>query len=259
MNSIAESGRSLKTAEAVEVPERVEVSEPLDPVRVLVFRRNRLLYDALSVSLRRELQLEVVGAVADQHSLLERLHDQAVDVLIIDSDDQEHVTIGMMHRVVALEGNRRIVVLCAGSDEETMVRFIEAGAIACISRSSSLRRLVEAIRLVNEGKSPCSPRVTGLICRRLHHLARELRLRQVHPGSELTPRESQILDLLAQGLVNKEIAHEAGIRVQTVKSHVYNIFKKLDVNSRGDAVIKGIEFGLIGYPALADGDSVDSG
>jgi DNA-binding NarL/FixJ family response regulator len=128
----------------------------------------------------------------------------------------------------------RVLALGLSDDQEDVLKYIEAGAAGYILKDSSLHDLVEAVRSTQRGEAHLSPHVAGAILQRLSSLARvfsrvEDRLEEdIH----LTPREIEVLQCIAEGLTNQEIARRLLLEVGTVKNHVHNILEKLNVPNR---------------------------
>lgn len=124
----------------------------------------------------------------------------------------------------------RVVAFAVGADEQSVFCCVEAGAAAYVPREAAISDLVATVERVLRGEAPCPDKLVPSLFRRLAVLARD------HSGAEqlkqLTIREQQIVDLLEQGLSNKEIATHLGIEVATAKNHVHNILEKLHIHRR---------------------------
>jgi two-component system nitrate/nitrite response regulator NarL len=128
--------------------------------------------------------------------------------------------------------NAKIVLLGTEIPDEDLLRLIRAGVGAYVDTNQGLPELLDALSMVRENRSPPRGRVTWLVLENINRLARTR-----HSRSELrlTLREKQILDLVAKGLSNKEIADSLSIAPNTVKNHVHNLLEKLNVRSRHEA------------------------
>ena len=141
-------------------------------------------------------------------------------------------------------GTAAAVVAGLDREDESVVEFLEAGAHAYVLQSASPEGLINALREVHVRRSPNSPRVVTAVLRRIASLV-EFPVPLPRAVEALTPRESEILSLLAQGLGNKEICQRLRITVQTVKNHVHGILAKLRVHRRREAVRLAYEMGLL--------------
>jgi two-component system nitrate/nitrite response regulator NarL len=128
--------------------------------------------------------------------------------------------------------NAKIVLLGAEILDEDLLRLIRAGVGAYVDTSQGLPELLDALSMVRENRSPPRGRLTWLVLENINRLART---RHSQSDLRLTFREKQILDLVAKGLTNKEIADILSIAPNTVKHHVHNLLDKLNVKSRHEA------------------------
>jgi DNA-binding NarL/FixJ family response regulator len=140
----------------------------------------------------------------------------------------------LLRKSVQAGTNARVIVLGVSEDDESViVSCAEAGVSGYHLRSESLEELRTLILRVADGESVCSPRVSGVLLRRLSDLASQGQT--VGPDLILTAREEQILQMLEMGLSNREIALRLCIAVHTVKNHVHSVLTKLGVRSRAEA------------------------
>jgi len=127
----------------------------------------------------------------------------------------------------------KVIILGMPDMTDEIMACIEAGAVGYILKEGSFENLVETIRSAQRGESFCSPRMAASLFSRVAELAGE----QIPQSSvKLTPREVEIIYKIAEGLSNKEIAHQLSIEVQTVKNHIHNILDKLQLHNRLEAV-----------------------
>jgi two-component system, NarL family, response regulator LiaR len=149
-----------------------------------------------------------------------------------------------MDGITAISAVRRelpdteVIALTSVLEDEKIFAAIRAGAIGYLLKDTEAHELRQAIKAAAVGQVQLSPEVAA-------RLLREVRSAQRQPVEELTPRERDVLRLLAQGLINKEIAQELGIGDKTVKTHVSNILGKLGVLSRTQAAVYAVQMGLV--------------
>ena len=134
------------------------------------------------------------------------------------------------------------MILSAYDDDSYVYPHFQAGVSGYLLKSTSGAELVKAIRIVNEGETAISPRISTKL---VNHLGNKQVYRKGNMTEGLTKREMEILKIAAYGHANKAIAIELGISVQTVQVHFRNIFGKLQVNSRSEAVAYAIQYGWI--------------
>jgi DNA-binding NarL/FixJ family response regulator len=126
----------------------------------------------------------------------------------------------------------RLIALGVREVEEDVVDAAEAGVSGYVGRDASLHELVDAVECTARGESPCPPQITALLIGRIAAAARGP---APDLAARLTPRETEIVELIDEGLSNKQIAGRLCIEPTTVKNHVHNILEKLDVTRRGEA------------------------
>jgi DNA-binding NarL/FixJ family response regulator len=119
---------------------------------------------------------------------------------------------------------------------DEIMQCIEAGAAGYVLKEASLDHLVDTIRSVHRGESFCSPKMTASLFSRIAELASEKMPKIPANAVKLTTRELEIINLISEGLPNKEIAQRLFIETQTVKNHVHNILDKLQLQNRLEAV-----------------------
>ncbi len=202
-------------------------------IRVLVVSEIRLHREGLISALMSEDIIEVVGAADCLDDALRAVDEHGADIVLLDLAPTEDNLTDLANAVRAAPESR-FVVLGAVESEEEVVAWAEAGVSGIVERGSSLEELRRVLDTVMRSELLCSPRVAAALLHRVYALALE------RSGSDaisrLTVREVEILDLISEGLTNKEIAKRMAIRLPTVKNHVHNIFEKLGVHTRAAAV-----------------------
>jgi DNA-binding NarL/FixJ family response regulator len=139
----------------------------------------------------------------------------------------------LVRELVATHPDTRVVMLGVTDDDPEVLPLAEAGVAGYVTTEASGDDVVAAVECVTRGETPCSPRLAATLLRRVAALAQERR--PSGPLASLTAREREIVDLLGDGLSNKEIARGLQIEVTTVKNHVHHILEKLHVTRRADA------------------------
>jgi two-component system, NarL family, nitrate/nitrite response regulator NarL len=141
--------------------------------------------------------------------------------------------VSVVRRVRAQLETARMIVLGTPEDDDQIVALAEAGASGFVERSAHVTEVVHGLEALIGGDAFCPPRIASALLRRVTSAASAETAISELP--ELTMREREIVDLIAQGLSNKEIALRLYIEVSTVKNHVHNILEKLRVTRRGEA------------------------
>jgi two-component system, NarL family, nitrate/nitrite response regulator NarL len=198
--------------------------------RVLLVADVSVHRDSLVEQLGREPGIEVVGATSDLAEGVTEIWSLSPDLVLLDVAAEERVP--AITALVAAIPEVRVVAFAVPETESEIIASAEAGVAACVTREASFAELVATIERVGSGESLCSPQVAAVLLRRVATLAAA---RSGEPAASLTSREREILELIDEGLSNKQIAQRLCIEVPTVKNHVHNLLEKLDVHSRYDA------------------------
>ena len=198
---------------------------------VFVVAEVRLYRDGIAQSLAREGGIEVVGTAASTAEALDRIGKVEPDTVLVDVSAAGGVN-EVRDLVDAVPGTK-VLALSISDGEQDVVDFAEAGVAGYVTRDAGLAELVAVLKGVEHGDVHCSPKMAGVLLRRVTTLA--ARPGGAPPEPKLTSREREVVELIDDGLSNKEIARRLYIEVATVKNHVHNILEKLQVHRRADA------------------------
>jgi RNA polymerase sigma factor (sigma-70 family) len=185
--------------------------------------------------LRQQDEIVLTGYGADVDEALQKVASLPVDVVLIDAAADKQGAIKNTWKIKRELPDVKVVILGLAQNEKAILDFIEAGANGYVLKESPLSELLGVITAVNNKEMPCSPAVVASVFLRLSQLSRENRRRQIPLQTKLTQREREILRLVAADLGNKEIAQQLNLSLSTVKNHVHNILKKLQVHHRRGA------------------------
>lgn len=204
-----------------------------EPIQVFIVDDNRLLREGLVSMLTEQEDLVVVGASPNERKALGQIKKLRPEVVLIDigMPDKDGVEITRdLHQDLP---EVKVIILGMPDLTDEIMTCIEAGAVGYALKEDSFDYLVEIIRSANRGESFCSPRMAASLFSRVAELAGE---RIPQSSVKLTPREVEIINRIAEGLSNKEIAQRLSIELQTVKNHIHNILDKLQLHNRLEAV-----------------------
>ena len=207
------------------------------PVSVLIVTPIRLYADGIATALD---DLEVIDRVAVEpccDRALERLAREPTDVVLLDLAGIDDVAAAQAF--VRAAPPARVVALTVREHDQDIVAWAEHGAMGIVTRQASFADLLHAILAAARGECGCSPRVAAALLRRVAVVAAERR--SVTPHAALTLREREIVELLIEGLSNKEIAARLLLGVSTVKNHVHNVLSKVGASTRSEAVARLVE------------------
>lgn len=214
------------------------------PIRIGIVDDDAVLAHALARVIGAAPGFAVVG-VAESLEEGKALASEGLDVLLVDLGLPDGSGLDLIPIARARAGCKVLVISVFG-DGRTVVSAIENGADGYLLKGADAPEAVAAIRAVLDGGAPISPAVAGHILSRVRGLAPPKRPeRALPPAISLTPREVTVLEQLAKGLSFKDVARVEGISFHTVTDHVKAIYRKLSVNSRGEAVFEAIQTGII--------------
>ncbi len=206
---------------------------PAQTTGVAIVEDNEGLRHNLQRMLNHAPGIKCVGAWADGLSALKQIPDFKPDVVLMDINLPVMNGIECTGKLKALLPDTLILMVTSYEDTDNIFKALKAGASGYLLKRALMEEILEAIRDVRTGGAP----MTSEIARKVVHAFREPAPAQA-PDAVLTSREREMLELLCQGFINKEVADKLHISYNTVKVHFNNIYKKLHVRSRTEAVIK---------------------
>jgi DNA-binding NarL/FixJ family response regulator len=215
----------------------------LDTIRVLLADDHALVRQGTRELIEQQPDLEVVGEACDGREAVQLALAERPDVIIMDFAMPELNGIEATRQIKAVAPNMAILVLTAYDSEQYVFAFLSAGAAGYLLKDVSVDQLVQAIRAVHAGESILHPAITRKV---INRFAQPEENRRTPDGQEqITGRELHVLKLASRGLSNRDIALRLGISVRTVQTHLSNVFNKMGVGSRTEAVMYGLRQGLI--------------
>jgi two-component system NarL family response regulator len=207
-------------------------AEGTSPIRVLVADDHTVLRDGLVALIKQEEDMEVVADTGNGQSAVVLWKQHRPDITLMDLKMPGLDGVDAIYRIRAAEPRARIIVLTTYDGDEDIYRGMRAGAKSYLLKDVRREELFLCVREVHAGRTYIPPAVAAKLVERL-------------PGEELTPRELEVLRLVAQGKPNKLIGADLAISEVTVKSHVQSVFRKLNVLSRTEAIAVANRRGLI--------------
>lgn len=211
--------------------------------RILLVDDQELIRDGLRRILSSEDDLTVAAEAGDGQEALDTLADGEIDIVIMDIRMRGMGGIEATGRIRNQDGPP-VLVLTTFDDDEILWGAIDAGAAGFILKEAPAQDLIRATRTVASGGSWLDPIVTPRVL--AHHRSHVLPIaRRAEFADQLSDRENEVLQAMARGLTNGEIAEELIVGLATVKSHVGSIFTKLDVRDRAGAIVYAYQHGLV--------------
>ena len=207
-----------------------------ESIRVFIADDNRLLREGLVSLLRDEQDFDVIGSAPSGQEALQQIKKLLPKVVLIDIGMPDKDGIDVTRELHQALPEIKVVILGMIDLTEEIMTCIEAGAVGYVLKEASFDQLARTIRSVYQGESFCSPQLTASLFTRIAELAGERVPKMPESSVRLTSRELEIINLIAEGLPNKEIARRLFIETQTVKNHIHNILDKLQLYNRLEAV-----------------------
>lgn len=222
---------------------------PVRAIRILVVDDHTLFRRGLIALLTRDPQLQVVGDAADAGEALRRAQELQPDLILLDNHLPGVNGVDALPSLLEAVAGVRVLMLTVSEDEEDLAAALRGGACGYLLKTIEGDALVDAITRAVHGESVVAPEMTGKLFAAYRGAAstglRAAKATVATPMALLSPREQDILRGIARGASNKEIGRDLGIAETTVKAHVQNVLRKLNVASRVQAAVIATEHGLI--------------
>jgi DNA-binding NarL/FixJ family response regulator len=206
------------------------------PIRVKIVHRNRIFRECLATVLSEDGRFLVGQVDHTDADYLAAIAAERPQLVLIDLNLPEQLALSLTQHIREQASCPRIILLTHASRQDDLVECFAAGADGCVLEESSLQDLREAIEKVAAGETFCSPVIVHSMLHRLAQTSREGYWRHRDGAVCLTPRELEIVRLIAEHLSNKQIAKRLSVSLYTVKNHVHNVVEKLQVTDRYEAV-----------------------
>lgn len=216
------------------------------PIKVLICDDQSLFREALHTLLSAYVDLKVIGEAANGEEALRLCFSNSPDVVLMDLRMPVMDGVEATKRIIQLGRSIKVIILTTFDDDEVVFDGIRAGAVGYLLKDVSSEKLVEAIRAAHKGEYFLLPSITAKVVSEFSRISRpSFKKKDDILPDPLSPREIEILKLVATGASNREIARELFITEGTVKNHLSSILSKLGVRDRMQAILKAREFGII--------------
>jgi DNA-binding NarL/FixJ family response regulator len=213
-------------------------------IRIVVAEDDQSFRNAIQKTLTLMPDCQLVAICKDGMEALEACLADPPDVLVTDIQMPRMDGIELIRKVLKQEKDIRIVILTSHEEDDTVYNAFRSGALGYLLKTSTPHDVIDAIRLAARGEAKVTPRIAAKLIDDFRRFKEDDDIDDTELFA-LSDRESEILDYVAMGLRNKEIATKLGIAEKTVKNHVSNILKALQVNSRTEAAMKAVKSRLV--------------
>jgi DNA-binding NarL/FixJ family response regulator len=203
-----------------------------ETISLVLIDDNRLLREGLARLIREQKDFKILAASADADEAMQKVREAKPDVVLLDFGLEGHDSLAITATVHREIPGAKVIVLGLLPIEEDIVSFVRAGASGFIMRDATFDDFVKTIRSVVSGMVVLPPQLTGSLFNQIAEQAGKRGAPRELESVRLTQRERQVIDLIAEGLANKDIAARLHIAIHTVKSHVHNVLEKLALHSR---------------------------
>jgi DNA-binding NarL/FixJ family response regulator len=209
----------------------------VDMIKVAIVEDTDDIREALRVLINGSSGFECVHVYVDAEEALSKMPDKDIDVVLMDINLPAMDGIGCMKALKPAMPNTQFMMCTVYDDDDHVFNALRSGASGYILKRTSPAQILEAIRDLCEGGSPMSSEIARRVVNSMQSSGKTVEAIKL-----LTRRETEILDFLAKGYLYKEIATELSISKETVKKHIHNIYEKLHVQTRTEALNKAFHF-----------------
>ena len=218
-------------------------------IQVFIISQQSLFLQALEHSFSETEDITIIGTTSVNSEVLKAIDNMPPDVALLDLDGPSESGLELARKIRQRSPNIGVVLLTSNPDDSQLFLSLKAQAVAYLNKEVTAQQLIDIIRRVAKGEHPINESLTNRpkVAEHVLQQFQELTSRSEAEAfiSPLTPREIEILQYIAKGYLNKQIAAELGISEQTIKNHVTSILRKLNANARTEAVVVAIRQGLI--------------
>ncbi len=197
-------------------------------IKVLLADDHEIILDGLYALIEKEPGMEVVGQAKDGQMAVRLAHELSPDIVIMDINMPNLNGVEATGRIIASVPGVKVIALSVHSDRRFVVRMLKAGAKGYLIKNAAFKELVLAIRAVSKNEIYLSPNIAGNVVKNY--------INQLPTDSVLTPREREVLQLVAEGKTTRQIAELLFISVKTVERHRSQILDKLNIHSLADLI-----------------------
>lgn len=202
-------------------------------IRLILIEDNRLLRDGINTMLKKETDINVVATFGDGNVTPDKIRELKPKVVLLDLGLADQNSLDFVRSLKDENQDIKVIVMDLVPIQEDILRFVEAGVSGFILKDATIAEFTKTIRSVVGGEKVLPTILAGsLFSQIIDSSIKELGPSKVIQSVRMTKREREIVELIAEGLANKEIAYKLNLSIYTVKSHVHNILEKMALNTR---------------------------
>lgn len=217
----------------------------MNTIKLMIADDHRLFREGIKALLAVTDDIEIVGEAEDGETTIEKCLELQPDVILLDINMPGLNGIQATARILERQPQTRIVMLTMLEDDASVFHAMRAGARGYLLKGADPQEVLSVIRAVAAGQALFGPAIAARLLNYFKELGTKPPLPQTGTDfHELTERELEVLRLISQGLNNQEIAHKLFLSPKTVRNHITNIFSKLQVADRAQAIVRAREAGL---------------
>ncbi|TCT12253.1 LuxR family two component transcriptional regulator [Natranaerovirga pectinivora] len=211
-------------------------------INILIADDHSMIREGLKQLIELEDDIRVIAQAGDGKETIEKIVKCNPDVILLDINMPIMNGLQVLKELKKEKIDAKVLVLTIHNEVEYLYKAVEIGVQGYVLKDSESDVLISAIRSINQGDTYIQPNMASLLFKRMNVKESE---KKYNFNNDLTRREIEVLKLITEGLLNKEIAHNLNISEKTVKNHVSNIFKKIDVSDRTQAAVYAIKKNIV--------------
>ncbi len=222
----------------------------MEKIKIFIADDHAVVREGTRTLLEREKDMQVIGEAADGEEAVKLIEKLKPDVAILDISMPKLSGIEVTRQVKPDLPSMAVLILTAYDNDEYVFALLEAGAAGYLLKDVPGKEIVEAVRSVYSGESVLHPSIARKVIQRA--IVGSTRSGEEKEQQELSEREAEVLKMIAKGFSNKDIANNLTISSRTVQGHINNIFHKLSVGSRTEAIFQSVKRGWLSFDDLSD-------
>ena len=206
-------------------------------IRIIVVHQTKLIANIIASVLSEEPDIHVVSTAVSVEDALEKLTLSNANMVLVAANLPNDGALTLTEAVTASHPDTNVLIIGVSKSESVILQYVMAGAAGYVLKDVPVERLLDNVRAAHQDEALISPTIAAALMTQVAELSQISAQYTLDPETvaNLTSREREVLNLIGAGLTNQEIAERLFIELGTVKNHVHNILKKLDVTSREEA------------------------